>query len=97
LKIHGVELAMHGHRGVNGARGSLAGLVKTGVKFIIGHVHGPGIKFGGYAVGLMAKLRHGYNKKPDLSNWLHTMCLVHGDPCGGKRQLITIIMGRPWL
>lgn len=93
--VKGIELGMHGHRGPNGARGSLFNLVKIGVKFVIGHVHGPGIKFGGYAVGLMARLRHGYNKGP--SNWLQTMCLVHGDPCGGKRQLITIIDGRPWL
>lgn len=90
-----IELGMHGHRGPNGVRGSLAALVRIGVKFIMGHIHGPGIKFGGYAVGLMAKLRQGYNKGP--SNWLHTMCLVHGGPCAGKRQLITIIAGRPWL
>lgn len=93
--VHGIALDMHGHRGPNGVRGSLAALVRIGVKFIIGHIHGPGIKFGGYAVGLMAKLRQGYNKGP--SNWLQTMALVHGAPCGGKRQLITIIDGRPWL
>lgn len=93
--VAGIELGMHGHRGPNGARGSLKNLVKIGVKFIIGHIHGPGIRFGGYAVGLMAKLRQGYNKGP--SNWLHTMCLVHGGSCAGKRQLITIIDGRPWL
>ena len=93
--VCGIECGMHGHRGPNGVRGSLAALVKIGVKFIMGHVHGPAIKFGGYAVGLMAKLRQGYNKGP--SNWLHTMCLVHAGPCAGKRQLITIIEGRPWL
>jgi len=93
--VKGIELGMHGHRGPNGARGSLKNLVKIGVKFVIGHIHGPGIRFGGYAVGLMAKLRQGYNKGP--SNWLHTMCLVHGGLCAGKRQLITIIDGRPWL
>jgi hypothetical protein len=93
--VKGIECGMHGHLGPNGARGSLYNLVKIGVKFIIGHVHGPGIRFGGYAVGLMGKLRMGYNRGP--SNWLQTMCLVHGDPCGGKRQLLTIIDGRPWL
>jgi hypothetical protein len=93
--VEGVELGMHGHRGPNGVRGSLVALVRIGVKFIIGHVHGPGIRFGGYAVGLMAKLRQGYNKGP--SNWLHTMCIEHAAPCGGKRQLVTIIDGRPWL
>lgn len=93
--VKGIELGMHGHRGPNGVRGALRNLVKIGVKFVIGHVHGPGIRFGGYAVGLMARLRQGYNKGP--SNWLHTMCVVHADPCGGKRQLITIIDGKPWL
>lgn len=93
--VAGIELGMHGHRGPNGARGMLRNLVKIGVKFVIGHVHGPGIRFGGYAVGIMARLRQGYNKGP--SNWLQTMCLVHGGRCAGKRQLITIIDGRPWL
>jgi hypothetical protein len=93
--VVGIALDMHGHRGTNGAKGSLKNLVKIGIKFVIGHVHGPGIRFGGYAVGLMAKLRQFYNKGP--SNWLHTMCLVHAAPCAGKRQLITIINGRPWL
>lgn len=93
--IEKIECGMHGHRGPNGTRGSLKSLVKVGVKFVIGHVHGPGIKFGGYAVGLMAKLRQYYNKGP--SSWLHTMCLIHGGPCAGKRQLVTIIEGRPWL
>lgn len=90
--VAGIELGMHGHRGKNGSRGSLANLVTIGVKFIIGHVHGPGIRFGGMAVGLMALLKQGYNKGP--SNWLQTMALVHGGPCAGKRQLITIIAGR---
>lgn len=92
--VHGIELGMHGHRGPNGTRGGLKALVRIGVKFVIGHVHGPGIRFGGYAVGLMAKLRQGYNKGP--SNWLQTMCLVHSGECAGKRQLITVIDGRPW-
>lgn len=91
-KVAGIECGMHGHRGVNGSKGSLKNLVKIGVKFVIGHVHGPGIRFGGYAVGLMARLRQFYNKGP--SNWLHTMCLVHGGPCSGKRQLVTIVEGR---
>jgi len=94
-RVAGIELGMHGHRGPNGVRGALKNLVKIGVKFVMGHVHGPGIRFGGYAVGLMAKLRQGYNKGP--SNWLHTMCLVHRGRCAGKRQLITIVRGRPWM
>lgn len=90
--VAGIELGMHGHRGKNGSKGSLKNLVTIGVKFIIGHVHGPGIRFGGMAVGLMALLRLGYNKGP--SNWLQTMALVHGGVCAGKRQLCTIIEGR---
>lgn len=90
--VCGIECGMHGHRGTNGAKGSLLNLVKIGVKFIIGHVHGPGIRLGGMAVGLMALLRQGYNKGP--SSWLHTMAVIHGAPCAGKRQLVTIIDGR---
>lgn len=94
-KVCDIECGMHGHRGPNGTKGSLKALVKIGVKFVIGHVHGPGIRFGGYAVGLLARLRQFYNKGP--SNWLQTMCLIHGGPCAGKRQLITVIDGAPWL
>lgn len=90
--VCGIELGMHGHRGTNGARGSLMNLVKIGVKFIIGHVHSPGIRLGGMAVGLMALFRQGYNKGP--SSWLHTMAVVHGGTCAGKRQLFTIIEDR---
>ena len=90
--VAGVECGMHGHRGKNGSQGSLRNLVTIGVKFVIGHVHTPGIRFGGYAVGLMALLKMGYNKGP--SSWLQTMCAIHGGACAGKRQLITIVDGR---
>jgi hypothetical protein len=91
-KVFDIECGMHGHRGTNGARGSLRNLAKIGVKFIIGHVHSPGIRFGGMAVGLIARLRMGYNKGP--SSWLHTIAVVYAN---GKRQLVTLIEGRPWL
>lgn len=90
--VAGVALDMHGHRGPNGARGSIKNLRRVGVRSIIGHGHGPGINEGCYQVGTKSKLRLGYNVGP--SNWLHTDCVLHAD---GKRQLINIIRGEWYL
>jgi len=85
-QIRGIELGMHGHRGPNGARGSLRNLSQIGTRSMFGHVHSPGIWQGAHAVGLSAVYRHGYNAGP--SSWLQTHGLVHAN---GYRQLVHII------
>jgi hypothetical protein len=85
-----IELSMHGDKGLNGARGSLLGLSKIGVKSIIGHSHTPGIRDGCYQVGTSSVLRRDWNSGP--SSWMNTHCLVYPN---GKRSLINII-GTTW-
>lgn len=87
--IAGVDLGNHGHMGANGARGSLRGLAKQGVKSIVGHSHTPGIYEGAMQVGTSSMLRLGYNK--GASSWLHTHALLYAN---GKRTLINFIGGK---
>lgn len=55
---HGVELAHHGHKGVNGAR---SGLQKTNQKMIVGHSHSGQRLDNFITVGTNSKLVQGYN------------------------------------
>lgn len=86
--VKGIELGMHGHRGANGARGSLSGFSKIGVKTMIGHPHSPGIEKGAYQVGTSTYLEADYAEGP--SSWFQTHGIVLPN---GKRQLINIIEG----
>lgn len=88
-QIEGIEVSFHGDRGPGGARGSIRGFGKIGVKTIIGHSHTPGIMDGVYQVGTSSKLRMEYNTGP--SSWLNCHALIYPD---GKRTLISIIDGR---
>jgi len=88
FRLAGVELAMHGHLGPNGTRGSLRSLSVIGSRFIMAHTHSPGIFEGGYCVGTSTGLRLEYNAGP--SSWLNTHCALYDN---GKRQLIHVIDG----
>jgi len=85
----GIELGMHGHRGANGAKGSLAGFARTGRKCIVADSHVAGIRDGAYQVGVMGSLDQGYNK--GQSAWSHTNAIVYQN---GKRTLFTIWKGQ---
>jgi hypothetical protein len=84
--VKGIELCYHGDRGANGAKGSLQGFTKLGVKTVTGHSHTPGIDGGAYAVGTNSRLRLEYNSGP--SSWLNTDCVIYQN---GKRSLLTVI------
>lgn len=86
--LGGVECGMHGHRGPNGARGTLKNLSRLGSRVVSGHTHTPGVEEGHYQVGTSTPLRLGYNHGP--SSWLNTHCAIYAN---GKRSLITIIDG----
>lgn len=86
--IGGIAVGLHGHRGSNGARGSLNQFAKLGVKTIVGHSHTPGIRHGAYQVGTSSYKRLEYTGGP--SSWAHCHCLIHPN---GKRQLIFVIDG----
>lgn len=80
----GIENAMHGHRGINGARGSAKGFLKTSVKTNRGHDHSPSIHGGVMTAGLSGLMDQGYNR--GLSGWMHTHIVTYPN---GKRTLLT--------
>lgn len=88
FELAGVEMGMHGHRGPNGARGTIKNFSTIGVKTITGHSHTPGIEGGAYKTGTSTALRLEYTEGP--SSWMHTHCVVYAN---GKRALINIIDG----
>lgn len=85
--IKGIELSFHGDKGSNGAKGSLKGFEKIGVKTVTGDSHTPGISGGAYKVGLSARYALEY-AKGGPSSWLHTHCVIYAN---GKRSLINIM------
>lgn len=86
--IAGIENGMHGHRGPNGARGSIKNLRRIGVRSNIGHAHAPGIDEGCYQGGTSTLLQLEYTGGP--SSWLNTHILTYKN---SKRSLINIIDG----
>ncbi len=90
LMIEGLQCGYHGHKGPNGARGSIKNMRRIGEKTVIAHGHGPGINEGSRQVGHNAKPNQPYAKGAP-SSWMHTDLLIWP---GGKSQLITIVHGR---
>lgn len=89
FKLGDIECGLHGHRGPNGARGSLKNLSRLGAKVISAHAHTPGIEEGNYQVGTSTSRRLEYTHGP--SSWLNTHCVVYAT---GARSLISIVDGR---
>lgn len=85
----GIEMGLHGHRGVNGTHGTLLGFSKMGRKTVTADGHSAGILDGAYRVGVSGRLDMGYNKGP--SSWSHTHCVVYPT---GSRALVTCWNGR---
>jgi len=88
--VKGIELGYHGDRGPNGARGSLKGFTKVGVKTVSGHRHSAGIEGGAYCNGTNSLLSLEYNAGSP-SSWLHADTIVYAN---GKRSLIFVIDGK---
>lgn len=88
FSVCGIDLSLHGDKGVNGARGSRKSLSTIGERTVIGHSHSPGITDGCYQTGTLSRLRLEYNDGP--SSWLQTNCVIYAN---GKRSLINIING----
>lgn len=87
--VAGIEHALHGHRGPNGARGNPRGFRSIGRKVNIGHMHTAGIFDGVYVAGVSGKLDMDYNKGP--SSWSHSHILTYAN---GKRTIITMKNGK---
>ncbi len=90
LVIEKTQCGYHGHKGPNGARGSIRNMSKLGDKVAIAHGHGPGANGGARQVGHNAKQSQPYTLGSP-SSWMHTDLLIYK---GGKSQLITIIKGK---
>jgi hypothetical protein len=61
-RVKGVALDYHGHRGINGARGTGASFDRYNLKMITGHAHTPEIYANGLVVGTSTLLRLPYMK-----------------------------------
>lgn len=86
----GIECAIHGDQGINGARGSPNNLLRVATRMNTGHAHSPSILDGIYTAGLCGKMDQGYNN-PMLGSWSHTQVIVYPS---GKRTLLTLIRGK---
>jgi len=84
-----IENGLHGHRGANGAKGSLLTFSKMGPKVNVAHTHSAGIYEGAYCAGTSSKLDMGYNRG-GLSSWSHTHIVTYPS---GKRTLVTMVDG----
>ena len=85
FKVNDVELAVHGHLGAGGSRGSYTQFKRLNTKLVTGHTHSP-LKIDNLTTtGTLTKLRLEYNR--GLSAWYHANVLVHKN---GKTQIILI-------
>ncbi len=85
----GIECGMHGHLGVNGAKGSLRGFSKMGRRSNTADKHTAGIFNGAYQAGVSGKLDMWYNKGP--STWSQSHILTYPN---GMRTIVTMWKGR---
>lgn len=87
--VKGNELAIHGHSGVAGSRGSIIQFKNINTKTITGHSHVPAREDGAVVVGTLTKLRLSYNS--GLSAWMHSNAIIFPN---GKVQQVNIINGK---
>ncbi len=81
--IAGVEHGIHGHSGVNGAKGSPVSFRGLGIPMNTGHTHTPSIHGNVYTAGVTGSLEMGYNIGP--SSWKLANILTWPN---GQRQII---------
>lgn len=88
LMLAGVEHAVHGDRGPDGRRGSVAQFESMGFDMTVGHFHSPAIRGGIYVAGLCSNAI-GYERGPTSRAVAHV--ITHSD---GARQHIFWEAGR---
>lgn len=86
-RVRGVELANHGHLGINGSRGTPRQYSRHNLKMITGHTHSPELNENGMTVGTSTKLKLGYTHGP--SSWLNAHGILYSN---GKYALIPLIL-----
>lgn len=85
-RVRGIELGYHGHRGVNGSRGTSRSFDNLNLKMISGHEHSPKLYQNGMVVGTSTKLKLDYTK--GAGSWINAHGILYSD---GKYGLLTII------
>lgn len=85
----GIECGMHGHLGLNGARGNPLHFSRMGRRANTGHTHSAGIVDGTYTAGVTGGFEMGYNKGP--SSWTHSHVVTYPK---GTRTIVTMWRGR---
>jgi hypothetical protein len=85
----GIECGLHGHRGVNGARGTVTGFARMGRRVNVGDKHVAAIRDGAYFAGTASKFDMGYNKGP--SSWSHSHIVTYPT---GSRSIVTCWRGK---
>ena len=86
-RVKGVGLDYHGHRGVNGARGTSPSFDRNNLKLISGHEHSPKVYANGMVVGTSTELRQAYTK--GAGSWLNAHGILYSS---GKYSLLTLIL-----
>lgn len=86
-RVRGVELAEHGHLGINGSRGTPRQYSRHNLKMITGHTHSPELNENGMTVGTSTKLRLNYTN--GASSWLNAHGILYAN---GKYALIPLIL-----
>ncbi|HEY5234909.1 MAG TPA: hypothetical protein VIJ14_01925, partial [Rhabdochlamydiaceae bacterium] len=86
--VEGVQMAAHGHKGVNGSRGGKGGYELAYGNAMLAHSHTPGIFHQIFQVGHSSVDRHGYNDGP--STWVPCSGAVYKR---GQKQLYMVIDG----
>lgn len=82
-RVRGVELAYHGHRGLNGSRGTSNSFDRFNLRMITAHEHTPKLYANGMVVGTNTNLKLPYCK--GASSWMHANGILYTD---GKYGLI---------
>jgi len=85
----GIENGYHGHRGINGARGSTQQFRKLNTRMNKGHSHTAEIVDGVYSAGTLSNLDLGYNVGG--TTWSASNIVTYPN---GKRTIITIKNGK---
>ena len=85
-RVRGVGLDYHGHRGINGSRGSSASFDRHNLRLISGHEHTPKLYANGMTVGTSTKLKLGYTK--GAGSWMNCHGILYAN---GKYGLITLL------
>lgn len=86
-RVRGVELAYHGHNGINGSRGTSSSFDRFNLRMITAHEHSPKLYANGMVVGTLTHLKLPYTK--GAGSWSHANGILYSD---GKYGLMPFVI-----